>query len=120
MLFRSLKVIEAGFHKKALITSDFGPYQIDLINAYERGGGINPDGNALLVKKVRNHKEWGKHLEFLYKNPELITQLGENLYKSVQKYHIDNVTKTRAEFYKSIMNDKKNETKELIKETNEI
>lgn len=115
-----LKVIEAGFHKKALITSDFGPYQIDLVNAYERGGTINPDGNALLVQKNRNHKEWGKYLEFLYKNPELITQLGENLYNSVQKYHIDNVTKSRAEFYKSIVGDKENEVKELIKEINEI
>ncbi len=115
-----LKVIEAGFHKKALITSDFGPYQIDLVNAYERGGGINPDGNAFLVDKHRNHKQWGKYLEILYKNPDLITQLGENLYNSVQKYHIDNVTKTRAEFYKSIVNDKQNETKELIKESNEI
>ena len=115
-----LKVIEAGFHKKALITSDFGPYQIDLVNAYERGGTINPEGNALLVQKNRNHKEWGKYLEFLYKNPELITQLGENLYNSVQKYHINNVTKSRAEFYKSIVGDKENEVKELIKEINEI
>jgi glycosyltransferase involved in cell wall biosynthesis len=115
-----LKVIEAGFHKKALIASDFGPYQIDLINAHERGGGINPEGNAFLVQKVRNHKEWGKYLEILYKNPDLITQLGENLYNSVQKYHIDVVTKTRSEFYKSIMGGKENETNELIKETNEI
>jgi glycosyltransferase involved in cell wall biosynthesis len=115
-----LKVIEAGFHKKALITSDFGPYQIDLINAYERGGKINPDGNALLVPKIRNHKQWGKYLEFLYNNPELITQLGENLYNSVQKYHIDNVTKDRAEFYKSIVGENKNEIKEKIEETNEV
>ena len=28
-----LKVIEAGFHKKALIAQNFGPYQIDCINA---------------------------------------------------------------------------------------
>ena len=35
-----LKVIEAGFHKKAIIAQDFGPYQIDLVNAYERGGKI--------------------------------------------------------------------------------
>ena len=27
-------VIEAGFHKKAIIAQDFGPYQIDLVNAY--------------------------------------------------------------------------------------
>jgi glycosyltransferase involved in cell wall biosynthesis len=115
-----LKVIEAGFHKKALIASNFGPYKIDLVNAYERGGSINPDGNAFLVDKHRNHKEWGKYLEILYKNPDLITQLGENLYQSVQKYHIDNVTKSRAEFYKSIVNDKENEVKQLIEEVNAI
>jgi hypothetical protein len=115
-----LKVIEAGFHKKALIASDFGPYQIDLINAYERGGKINPKGNALLVQKIRNHKEWGKYLNFLYNNPDVITQLGENLYESVQKYHIDNVTKTRAEFYKTIVGDKQNEVQQLIEETNAI
>jgi glycosyltransferase involved in cell wall biosynthesis len=115
-----LKVIEAGFHKKALITSNFGPYQIDLINAYERGGTINPEGNALLVDKKNNHKQWNKYLEFLYKNPDLVTQLGENLYNSVQKYHIDNVTKTRSEFYKSIVGGKENEVNELIKETNEV
>ena len=33
-----LKVIEAGFHKKALIAQDFGPYQIDVKNIYKRGG----------------------------------------------------------------------------------
>jgi glycosyltransferase involved in cell wall biosynthesis len=115
-----LKVIEAGFHKKALIASNFGPYQLDLVNAYERGGSINPDGNAFLVDKHRNHKEWGKYLEILYKNPDLVTQLGENLYQSVQKYHIDNVTKSRAEFYKSIVNDKENEVKQLIEEVNAI
>lgn len=115
-----LKVIEAGFHKKALIASEFGPYKIDLINAYERGGTINPKGNAFLVGGHRNHKEWGKYLEILYKNPDLITQLGENLYESVQKYHINNVTKTRAEFYKSIVNDKENEVKDVIQEANAI
>jgi glycosyltransferase involved in cell wall biosynthesis len=91
-----------------------------LVNAYERGGSINPDGNAFLVDKHRNHKEWGKYLEILYKNPDLVTQLGENLYQSVQKYHIDNVTKSRAEFYKSIVNDKENEVKQLIEEVNAI
>ena len=27
-----LKVIEAGFHKKAIIAQNFGPYQIDIKN----------------------------------------------------------------------------------------
>ena len=44
-----LKVIEAGFHKKALIVQNFGPYTIDCVNAFEKGGGINPEGNCLMV-----------------------------------------------------------------------
>ena len=43
-----LKVIEAGFHKKALIAQDYGPYQIDCISAIERGGTINPNGTSTL------------------------------------------------------------------------
>jgi hypothetical protein len=93
---------------------------LDLVNAYERGGTINPKGNAFLVDGHRNHKDWGKYLEVLYKNPDLITQLGENLYESVQKYHIDNVTKTRSDFYKSIVGDKENIIKEVIEEANAI
>lgn len=115
-----LKVIEAGFHKKALIASDFGPYQIDLVDAYERGGTFNDKGNAFLVGKHKNHKDWSKRLELLYNNPDLVTQLGENLYQSVQKYHIDNVTKNRSEFYKTLVENKEIEVKNLIEEINEI
>ena len=32
-----LKVIEAGFYKKALIASDVGPYTIDLNHALDKG-----------------------------------------------------------------------------------
>ena len=32
-----LKVIEAGFYKKALIASDIGPYTIDLNHALDKG-----------------------------------------------------------------------------------
>lgn len=115
-----LKVIEAGFHKKALIATDFGPYKIDLISGYNRGGSFNDKGNALLVDSHRNHKDWGKYLNFLYENPDVIKQLGENLYESVQKYHIDVVTTTRSEVYKTIMEDKEKEIKNLIQEVNEI
>jgi glycosyltransferase involved in cell wall biosynthesis len=115
-----LKVIEAGFHKKALIASDFGPYQIDLVDAYERGGTFNDKGNAFLIGKHKNHKDWSKRLELLYNNPDLVTQLGENLYQSVQKYHIDNVTKNRAEFYRTLVEDKETEVKNLIEEINAI
>ena len=101
-----LKVIEAGFHKKALIAQDFGPYQIDCVNAMERGGTINEKGNALLVDKTRNHKLWGKYTKLLINNPDLRAQLGENLYNDVQQYHIKNVTAKRAEIYKELVRQK--------------
>jgi len=116
-----LKVIEAGFHKKALIAQDFGPYTIDLVNAIERGGNFNEKGNAILVDSNKNHKDWEKGIKFLHKNPECIEILGNNLYNTVtEKYHIDVVTKNRAEFYKSLVLGKEKEVKQLIEETNAI
>jgi glycosyltransferase involved in cell wall biosynthesis len=116
-----LKVIEAGFHKKALIAQDFGPYQIDLINAVEKGGKINENGNAILIPSKKNHKQWQKEIKRLYDNRELIDLLGNNLYNTVvDKYHIDVVTKTRAEMYKRIVSDNQNEIKEIIEETNAV
>jgi len=98
-----LKVIEAGFHKKALIAQDFGPYQIDCINAYEKGGTINDTGNALLVPESKNHKLWYQHIKRLINNPSLVKDLGERLYETVQKYHIDRVTERRAEIYRELI-----------------
>ena len=116
-----LKVIEAGFHKKALIAQNYGPYQIDCVNLFEYGGGINEKGNAILVDTRKNHKDWYKSLKKLNDNPELIDLLQNNLYDTVKdKYHINTVTKTRAEFYKTIVKDNKKEVKQLIEETNAI
>jgi len=98
-----LKVIEAGFHKKALIAQDFGPYQIDCINAYERGGTFNIKGNCLLVPESKNHKLWFKHIKRLIDNPSLVEHLGQRLYEDVQKYHIDRVTERRAEIYRELI-----------------
>jgi len=53
-----LKVIEAGFYKKALIASNVGPYTIDLKHALKNGEFV--DGNALLVEETRNHSDWSK------------------------------------------------------------
>jgi len=116
-----LKVIEAGFHKKALIAQDFGPYNIDCVNLIEYGGSINEKGNAILIQGRKNHKDWVKALNRLKKNPELIKLLANNLYETVKdKYHINTVTRTRAEFYKTIVKDNKKEVEQLIEETNEI
>ena len=89
-----LKVVEAGFHKKALIAQDFGPYTIDLVHGK----------NSLLVPTSKNHKQWYKHIKTLINNPNMIKDLGEQLYEDVQKYHIKEVTKNRAEWYRSIVN----------------
>jgi glycosyltransferase involved in cell wall biosynthesis len=97
-----LKVIEAGFYKKALIASEVGPYTIDLKHALEFGQF--KDGNALLVKEERNHSDWAKNIKFLVKNPNLIVDLGERLYETVKDtYDLRNVTKTRAEWYKTLV-----------------
>lgn len=97
-----LKVIEAGFYKKALIASNVGPYTIDLKHSLKNGEFI--DGNALLVDEHRNHSDWSKSIKKLIQNPNLITDLGERLYETVKdKYDLRNVTKTRAEFYKSLI-----------------
>jgi hypothetical protein len=89
-----LKVIEAGFHKKALIAQDFGPYNIDCVHGK----------NSLLVPTSKNHKWWYKHIKTFINNPNMVTDFGEQLYEDVQKYHIKEVTKNRAEWYKSIIN----------------
>jgi glycosyltransferase involved in cell wall biosynthesis len=97
-----LKVIEAGFYKKALIASNLGPYTIDLKHALNNGNFV--DGNALLVDENRNHSDWAKFIEKLLKNRNFVTDLGERLYETVKdKYDLNKVTKDRAEFYKSIL-----------------
>jgi glycosyltransferase involved in cell wall biosynthesis len=97
-----LKVIEAGFYKKALIASNVGPYTIDLKHAMKNGEFT--DGNALLVDEVRSHSDWAKCVKKLVDNPNMITDLGERLYETVsKKYDLNIVTKTRSEFYKSLI-----------------
>ena len=97
-----LKVIEAGFYKKALIASNVGPYTIDLKHGLHQGQFT--DGNALLVDDARNHSDWAKNIKKLVENPNMIIDLGERLYETVKdKYDLNQVTKTRSEFYKSLI-----------------
>jgi glycosyltransferase involved in cell wall biosynthesis len=97
-----LKVIEAGFYKKALIASNLGPYTIDLKHCLQNGNFV--DGNAFLVDENRNHSDWAKFIEKLLKNPNLVKDMGERLYETVKdRYDLNVVTKNRAEFYKSII-----------------
>ena len=96
-----LKVIEAGFYKKALIASDIGPYTIDLKHSLKNGNFV--DGNALVVRENRNHSDWSKFMKKLIDNPSWAEDLGERLYETVSKtYDLNIVTETRAQIYKEI------------------
>jgi glycosyltransferase involved in cell wall biosynthesis len=95
-----LKVIEAGFYKKAIIASNIGPYTIDLKHSLENGNFV--DGNALLVDEKRNHSDWTKYMKKLIQNPNWASDLGERLYETVKdKYDLNIVTDHRAQLYKS-------------------
>jgi glycosyltransferase involved in cell wall biosynthesis len=97
-----LKVIEAGFYKKALIASNYGPYTIDLTHCLKNGNFV--DGNALLVDEQRNHSDWSKYIKKLIDNPNMVKDMGERLFEHVsERYDLRVVTKNRAEFYKSII-----------------
>ena len=97
-----LKVIEAGFYKKALIASNVGPYTIDLKHSLDKGNFT--DGNALLVDKTNNHSDWAKYIKKLVDNPNMITDMGERLYETVKdRYDLNKVTIDRKEFYLSII-----------------
>ena len=97
-----LKVIEAGFYKKALIASDIGPYTIDLKHSLNKGEFT--DGNALLVDKYRNKSDWAKYIKKLIKNPNFAFDLGERLYETVNgTYDMKTVTKDRVDIYKELV-----------------
>ena len=96
-----LKVIEAGFYKKAIIASNVGPYTIDLKHSLQNGNFV--DGNALLVDEVRNG-DWSKYMKKLIENPNWAYDLGQRLYETVKDtYDLNKVTKDRAEIYKSLV-----------------
>lgn len=107
-----LKVIEAGFHKKALICTDFGPYQIDMKHGE----------NGFLVNNNSGNKGWGYYMKKLIDNPQMIEDFGNALYETVKvRYDIRTVTTQRREFYKEVVNDMKSKnTKELAEQINNI
>ena len=97
-----LKVIEAGFYKKAIIASNIGPYTIDLKHSLKNGQFT--DGNALLVDESRNHSDWAKYMKKLIDNPNFAYDLGQKLYETVKDtYDLNIVTKNRADLYKSLI-----------------
>jgi glycosyltransferase involved in cell wall biosynthesis len=113
-----LKVIEAGFHHKAIIAQNFGPYTLDLKNAIKFGGGFDLTANSILVDSTKNHKDWYVAIKKLINNPEIIKVLQDNLYETVKDlYSMDKVTEQRRELYINLVNQIKNKTENKIIET---
>jgi glycosyltransferase involved in cell wall biosynthesis len=112
-----LKVIEAGFHKKALIAQDFGPYQIDVKSAHQFGGGWDANGNGILIETNKNHKDWYKFIKKLILEPELVQQLSENLHNTVKNlYSVGAVSDSRRDLYKKLKSqmDEKQSAKKMV------
>jgi len=102
-----LKVIEAGFHHKAIIAQNFGPYKIDLKNAIKFGGGFEEDGNGILIDTGKNHKDWYASIKKLIQNPDVVKQLQDNLHNTVKNtYSLDKVTEQRKELYLNLVAEK--------------
>lgn len=99
-----LKTIECGFTNTALIAQNFGAYTIDAIPMIEFGGKYNENGNCLLVDSSKNHKQWGKYINKLANDREMLTRLQHNLHEYVKdKYSIDAVAQERMKAYEELV-----------------
>lgn len=85
-----LKLIEAGFMKKAVVVDNVHPYR-DMIKHKH---------NAMVVNK---YGDWYKNIKYLIKNPQAVIDLGEALHETVQGYDIDIVNEKRYNFYKDVL-----------------
>lgn len=89
----NLKMLEAGFKKKAVIVSNVQPYT-SLIKHGE---------NCLKVNSTDNNNGWYKSIKRLCNDRELIKQLADQLHKDVQQFELSILAKKRFEFYQSII-----------------
>lgn len=100
-----LKMIEASVMKKPVIVSDVMPYTNCGINLFEKGGGINPDGNCIMINNNKGSKAWVKAITKLVKQPELRDILVTNISKlteSGSKYCLEEITKDRIKFLNTL------------------
>lgn len=80
-----LKMIEAGFKKRAVIVSDVIPYSLDFT-----------DNNVLITKDC----DWHKNIKYLLNNRNKVVDLQEKLYEYVSKrYDIKIVNKERKQVF---------------------
>lgn len=91
-----LKLVEAGFMRKAVIVSGVNPYL-----------NLAKDGVNCLVANSTN--DWIQAMKELIRNPGLANTLGENLYNDVKdKYNVFGVNERRKKIYKQAINEYRN------------
>lgn len=91
----NLKQVECWTRKLPIICSDIPPYNVD---------GRHMENCVLIPNKKNAHKYWKKYLKLLILDADLRKRLGEQMYNDFStKYNLENVTKKRAEFYKSVV-----------------
>lgn len=91
----NLKQVECWTRKLPIVCSDIPPYNIH---------GKHMENCILIPAEKNAHKYWKKYLKRLILDSDLRKRLGEQLYEDFKiDYNLANVTKKRAEFYKSIV-----------------
>lgn len=91
----NLKQVECWTRKLPIVCSDVVPYNVH---------GRHME-NCVLIPSTKNaHKYWKRYLKTLILDADLRKRLGEQLYEDFKEdYNLEQVTKKRAEFYKSIV-----------------
>jgi len=84
-----LKMVEAGFMRRAIVVSNCYPYKY-IIN-----------GKNCLVAEHKQH--WAKRMQRLIDNPSQVDDLAGELYESVRvKYDMEVVTRRREQWYETL------------------
>lgn len=97
-----LKQVEVWSRKIPIICSDMPPYNVD--GVHMKNCILIPYAKNGLVNKGLD-REWAKAIKKLILEPKLREDLGNQMYEDFKiKYNLKNVTETRAQFYKSIVN----------------
>ena len=87
-----IKIIEAGWFKKAVIVSNVMPYTLDCNNR-----------NSILVSPSKRGYGWGTAMKSLILNPNKREDLAEELHEHVTaNYNMDVVNKVRHDLYQRL------------------
>jgi glycosyltransferase involved in cell wall biosynthesis len=89
-----LKVLEAGAHKMPIIASNFGAYQLDII-----------DGKHGFLINESDKRGWYDKIRYFIDNPNAVEDMGNELHSLImEKYTLEKINNKRIEFLKRIIN----------------